>query len=367
MLAHFAQTAVVLTLLAAPFSQASGQSPPAGPPLQGMVVLRNGEVIEGKISRYDGSYIVDLSNGRIRLKEADVDLVCSNLEEGYRRKRAVIQVGNIHDHLDLAQWCMRHNLFGLATVELADAATAEPKNPMVAALQHRLKMAMEPAPPSDVKKKMLASGPSNDELDRLVRGMPRGVVETFTLSVQPVLLNHCATSGCHGPQSETGLQLWHIAAGRPSSRRTTQRNLYSVLKFMDRENPSASKLLAAATKPHGTAQHAIFSEREASQYQHMVEWANLIAQPATELPDSVARHGPAEVTEPPASEATPARLPSDTAKARLMAAASARRRTPTRSDHAPPKPTRGAAPASFDEPVDPLDPDAFNRRYAPKK
>ena len=135
----------------------------------------------------------------------------------------------MHDHLELAQWCMRHNLFGLATVELADATAADPKNPMIAALQHRLKMAMEPPPPVDPhSKKLLTPGPSNDELDRMIRGMPRGVVETFTQSVQPLLLNNCAAAGCHGPQSETGLRLWHIAAGRPSSRRTTQRNLYSA-------------------------------------------------------------------------------------------------------------------------------------------
>ena len=77
-----------------------------------MVVLRNGEVIEGRISRDEGVYIVDLPNGRIRIRQANVELVCSSLEEGYRRKRASIQVGNVHDHLELAQWCMRHNLLG---------------------------------------------------------------------------------------------------------------------------------------------------------------------------------------------------------------------------------------------------------------
>ena len=62
---------------------------PAAPPVQGMVLLRNGEVIEGRVSRDEGIYIVDLPNGRIRIRQADVDLVCSSLEEGYRRKRAV--------------------------------------------------------------------------------------------------------------------------------------------------------------------------------------------------------------------------------------------------------------------------------------
>jgi hypothetical protein len=353
-------------LLAAAFSQARAQSPPAAPPIQGMVVLRNGEVIEGRVSRDEGIYIVDLPNGRIRIKQADVDLVCSNLEEGYRRKRALIQVGDVHDHLDLAQWCMRHNLFGLAAVELADATAADPKNPMIAALQHRLKMAMEPLPPVERNgKKPLTPGPSNDELDRMIRGMPRGVVETFTQSVQPLLMNNCAMAGCHGPQSETGLRLWHIASGRPSSRRTTQRNLYYALQYIDRDNPSASRLLTAASKPHGTAQHAIFGEHQAVQYQHLLDWASQIAQPdAVEQPESVARRGPPEVTEPP-DDAAPGRLPQDAGKAHLLTG-SARRRTP-RDAGAPGKAAKGATPASFDQQSDSGDPESFNRRYGAKK
>ena len=370
MLAHLARTAVVTTLLAAAFSQARAESPafapPAqgAPPVQGIVLLRNGEVITGKVSREEGLYIVELPNGRIRLKLADVDLVCSSLDEGYRRKRGTIQVGNVHDHLDLAQWCLRHNLLGLATVELADATAADPTNPMIGALQHRLKMAMEPPPLSDAKNRP-ASGASNDELDRMIRGMPHGVVETFTQSVQPVLLNHCATAGCHGPQSETGLRLSHVLAGRSSSRRTTQRILFSVLQFINQENPSASKLLTSVTRPHGSAEHAIFGEHEAVQYQHLVDWANQIARPATsELPDTVARRSPADVTEPPAAETPPGRLPQEGGKGRLLTA-SARRRTP-RDAGAPGKADQ-AAPASFDQPADPLDPEVFNRRYGPKK
>ena len=71
----------------------------------------------------------------------------------------------------------------------------------------------------------------------MVRSLPPGVVETFTQSVQPVLMNHCATGGCHAPQSETGLRLFRVPTGKQASRRITQRNLYSVLPFVDRDNP----------------------------------------------------------------------------------------------------------------------------------
>lgn len=365
MLSHLARIAAVATILIATSWQAMAQLPAASPPTQGMVILRNGEVIEGKISRDDGLYLVDLPNGRIRVKEADVDLVCRTLEEGYHRKRALIQVGNVHDHLELAQWCLRHNLFGLATVELADATAADPTNPMIAALRHRLKMAMEPPPPADTKSKnSLKPGPSNDDLDRMVRGMPHRVVEMFTQSVQPLLLNNCATAGCHGPQSATGLRLWHIAAGRPSSRRTTQRNLYYALQYISSENPSASRLLTAASKPHATIPHPIFDEHQAQQYRRLLDWANQIAEPEAERPESVARRQPPAVTEPP-DDGTPQTLPEDVQKPRLLTGA-ARRHT-TNGAAASAKPDKNAKPASFDQSADPFDPDGFNRRYGPKK
>ena len=226
MLAHFARTAVVATLLAAAFSQARATIAAAAPPVQGMVVLRNGEVIEGKISRDEGLYIVDLPNGRIRIKQADVDLVCSNLEEGYRRKRATIQVGNVHDHLDLAQWCMRHNLLGLATVELADATAADPKNPMIGALQHRLKMAMEPPPPADAKKR-----PRVRPFERRTRPDDSRNAARSRRNVHPVGSARAAEPLCDRglPRSAVGVGLAAVATFRRAGRRAGEpRNGISI-------------------------------------------------------------------------------------------------------------------------------------------
>ncbi len=223
----------------------------------------------------DGLYIIDFSDGQIRVKPADVDLVCNSLDEGYQRKRAAMATGDAHDHLELAQWCLRHDLLGPAAAELADAKTADPNDPMISALDHRLKMALEP--PSATATSKSIPGPSNDELDRMIRGLPRGAIESFTQSVQPVLMNHCATAGCHGPQSETGLRLFRIPTSKTASRRITQRNLYSALSFVDRENPAASRLLTVPSGPHGTAKIAIFNEHQAAQYRRLVEWTSQLA------------------------------------------------------------------------------------------
>ena len=326
MLNHTAQVVVIAIFSAsAAFCAKAEESPSVALPLEhGYVVLRNGEVFDGKISRDETAYHVDIDNGQISLKPADVDLVCKDLEEGYRRKRTVIQVGNIHQHLELAQWCLRQNLLGPAGVELADATAVDPKNPMVVILRNRLKLALEPPPPDATKTQN--SGPSNEELDRMVRGMPRGVVENFTQSIQPMLLNHCASSGCHSAQSDSGLKLYHISTDRASNRRTTQRNLYSVLQFVNQQNLSASKLLTAASQPHGSVHHAVFSERQTPQLRRMADWVGLFAQQSSLDVSGVATSSP---TSPAAANAV--------------------------------------VPAGYNEPVDPFDPEAFNRGRSPGK
>ena len=139
----------------------------AGAPQSQLLVLRNGEVLAGKVARSDDHYVVQLPNGQVRVKNADVEMVCDNLEEAYRRKRAALQAGDVPQHLALAQWCLHHQLLAPAGDELVDVVHTDPENPMIGVLQHRLKMAKEPAPTADGKTAQPMIG--NDELDRMVR------------------------------------------------------------------------------------------------------------------------------------------------------------------------------------------------------
>jgi hypothetical protein len=339
-------------------------SPPAD---QQILLLRNGQTIEGRISQQDGVYVIDLSDGQIRVKPADVDLVCRHLEDGYRRKRAALPTGDAHDHLELAQWCLRHELLGPAATELADAKAVDPTDPLIAALTRRLKMALEPPPAATTGK--VIPGPSNDELDRMIHSLPRGAIETFTQSVQPVLMNHCAVGGCHGPQSETGLRLFRIPTGRPASRRVTQRNLYSALSFVDRENPAASRLLTVPSGPHGTAKIAIFNEHQAAQYRRLVDWTSQLAgQPAND--EAPATLNPMFLPGPP--NGAPVQPPPQ------MLSQEARRAHPLPLPGAAQTPRRGVAhnlarqqadavPSVSEQSADPFDPEAFNRRYGAAK
>ncbi len=97
----------LLTLLFLLSRAVAGDDPLAVAPQPGLVLLRNGQVMSGKITQAGNFYYVTLPGGEIRLPAEQVELACRNLTEGYERKRAGIDPEKLADHLDLAIWCLR--------------------------------------------------------------------------------------------------------------------------------------------------------------------------------------------------------------------------------------------------------------------
>lgn len=120
--------------------------------------------------------------------------------------------------------------------------------------------------------------------------------------------------------------------------------------------------------PHGTARYAIFNEREASQRLRLVDWTNQLANhSASEVPATVASAGSAQ---PPAwflGGNAPQPLSPEAQQARPLATAGQDRAARRMGARASAKASDEAAAASFNQPADPFDPEAFNRRFAPKE
>ncbi len=286
---HFREHGVCGVVFASLVLAASAQEVPlATAPQEGVVLLCNGHALRGRVTRVGDFYRVAVHNGEIRLRADQVEFVCRDLEEGYRRKRATIKVGNVTDHLRLTHWCLRHNLLDHAADELIHAANADPRHPAIELFRRRLTLAIEPPKNRTPSAQPIESGPSFEELDALAREMPPGTVERFTQTIQPVLVNNCATAGCHGPQSKAKFQLARIPKGRPPSRRMTQKNLHAVLQWIDRENPTSSRLLTVPIEPHGTARKPIFTEHQLHQYKRMVDWVcDVAGLPGAQVPATV--------------------------------------------------------------------------------
>jgi hypothetical protein len=375
--------AVVFTMTLAAAAQEPAAPPPAQGPspapaaTEGLLLLRNGQVLQGVIRRVGEHYYLGLPDGEIRLRAADVELTCRDLEEGYRRKRELLQVENAAEHLQLGQWCQRHGLLAHAAAELAEARRLDPQHPMLPLAENRLQLALQPPPPPAVPPTPAERPVAFDELDRMVRQMPPGTVEVFTQSIQPLLTNNCMAAGCHGPQSETKYRLLRIPGSQPAGRRLTQRNLFETLKWIDQHQPEDSPLLKAATSPHG-GKAAVFSEHHGGQYQKLADWVRGVgARPIAPVPATVA-------------------LPTSPAKPAVSAAAAATATAPRPAlndgavrpaTHVEPEESTGLTPKDFAHPpavpqmgskvqrgapgvpllpADPLDPNSYYRRHFSK-
>lgn len=351
-------------------------SSPASPETDELkiVVLRNSRTLRGRVEEVNRRYRVALEYGEVLLRQDEVIGVCSNFEEAYEALRQSGDEHSAEHHLRLALWCIDRSLENQAETELARAVELQPNDPRIAYVQRRLSMSQklksvtsEAKPVSHSEKKIVTI----EELDRLMRNLPHGTPETFSHVIQPILVSRCATSGCHAVSSNQALRLLRPPVSRGQAARITQRNLHSVLQFVDGENPENSKLILAAKLPHGGMPQPIFGAQDHAQMRQLIDW---IAQttraetPASSKPATVMTLKPPPWSDQQLNQMRP--------PAGFFEAGAGQRekldplpmdafdKAMSQSDRkalnfpAPPK--------SADNPQDPFDPAIFNSRYSNK-
>lgn len=255
---------------------------------QSVMVLRSGQVLKGQAALRGDEWVITVPEGEIRLRACEVECCSSSIEEAYMRLRAASGQGSVYDHLRLAQWCIRHNLPQQAEQEIADVAAIEPKHPMLGMLRRRIEYLRSPA--AEVTLTSVTSPEvSGTDLERLVRGLPPGTMESFVRWVQPLVVNNCSSAGCHGAMTESNFRISRFTASEPPSRSVTLRNFHAVLQCVDHDNPAASKLLVVPLRPHGTAKAAVFTDPNAGSYSRMVEWVYRVTNHPYPGPKSLSR------------------------------------------------------------------------------
>lgn len=334
------------------FPAAAGAQSTSGPQA-GVLVLRGGEVVRGKISRVGESYHVAFGNeGEMRLPASAIDVYAVDLDDAYRQLLARTDVEDAGRQLALAQWCLRQDLLKQAADRLLAATLLTPDHPGIASVEARLWLATHPTnsaspskPPSDPSP---SSRPEQTTAARTWQTVPPGAIESFTSGVQPLLLNRCA--GCHRPGSGLSFQLLRPLAGRPISRNFTERNLAAVLAVCDRENPVESPLLAVPRAAHGGAKPIIHSN-DAAQWENVAGWIAGLTDSAEVRLASTATRREGVLWQPAHAAGAIAPQATQTAAPSSAAGAPAAMKTPT-------------APAvEGPPPRDPFDPEIFNRRY----
>jgi hypothetical protein len=299
----------------------------------GLVVLQNGEILEGHVGHAGERVLVTLPGREISLRPGEIDVVAGSLDEAYRLKRAKVRPTDVGGRLDLANWCLRHDLLAGAGEELAAVATVQPFEPRLKALGQRLNKAIErqsmpvqasyqqtvPTATSSAAKAAAPSAASTEAvrnrsdaarlwppvatthsptakptkrdgdaprqfdavetatpevLERFMRGLPSGAVEEFTASVHPMIARGCATARCHAPGNQSRFTLLRLPQSRTINRRLTQRNLYSTVQLVDFEKPEQSQLLTLASQPHGPLKAGVFGDRRSPKYRELASWVS---------------------------------------------------------------------------------------------
>jgi hypothetical protein len=243
---------------------------------ESILLLRTGGLLQGRITLAGDRYIVELPGGEISVRASEVQQHCRDIVEAYGVKRTFARVDSAQDHIELAQWCQKMGLPRFAAEELAQAKTIEPSHPMLPLVERQLRLASQPQEPA-ASAKAVDVGPSVADLDRMVHALPPKSVEMFTQVVQPLLVSRCGAASCHGPGSAAKLQLFRPPAGSLPSRRLTERNLYAVLEWVDRDDPGKSPLVTIPTRPHGSSRAPVFTNHKNAVYGQLVDWCGRIS------------------------------------------------------------------------------------------
>lgn len=337
-------------------------------PRAGVLVLRNGAVLQGEILRVGDRYVVALNKrDEVAVPADTVDMQCDSLKDAYRRKAELLPLdASVAQHLELADWCLQNNLLAAAAEQLMAAQRWNPSDPANEHFEKRLRLAARQQPGPATTRLPASEVGSRAELDELVRSLPASTVERFTETVQPLLINHCGASACHGMNADNSFRLMSPSRNGPLPRRFTQKNLQAVLEYVDPEQPGHSRLLQMATEAHGRAREPALTDRDVTQLHYLAEWVLQSTRDSQEEPPAVFQ-APDSIALQPLDTCGAAPTESTVAADERGKAGYSQPPCPPGADDVQPaghvEPLRKTDTKDNYSGVDPFDPEIFNRRY----
>ncbi len=104
-----------------------------------LVLLRNGEVLQGHLTRDDDHYLVHRGgSATLRIPYKDISHVGSSMANLYEHKANRIVEFRAEEHLGLAAWCLENHLESYATHHILRAETINPLHPHLPLMKARL-------------------------------------------------------------------------------------------------------------------------------------------------------------------------------------------------------------------------------------
>lgn len=250
----------------------------------GMLVLTTGRVVTGRILRNGQDYLVRTSVGEMFVPAGFVRLRCRHLSDAYRQLRlAFPEHHGAEHHMALARWCLSQKLYAEARTEVRDAIKLEPDRAEALDMLQRLDTMVDPDRTEQRQEKpaIVEVGRQSQRLNEVesVGGLPQELASLYVNKVQHILTNNCSKAGCHAHNEEAReFRLQKFTTGNRSNRHLSERNLASILKFIDFDNPLESPLLIKPRGNHGRRGTVIFvGSRGGDQYAELRDWVLNVA------------------------------------------------------------------------------------------
>ncbi|MFO0797767.1 MAG: hypothetical protein U0804_09825 [Gemmataceae bacterium] len=358
---------------------------PTMPPTNGgVVVLQDGKIVEGHVSRAEGKVIVRRASVDQKFTTEQVKYVAGSKDEAYRLTLKDTKADDPAARLRLARWCMYNGMRENALTEAKEAVRLEPANrtaaTLVRTLEESLKLypgdgttrvttpAPTPAPTLPAPAPTLPAVPPPPVTTVPEPDVAPEAAVAFGPRVQPVLMNQCAS--CHASATHTSAFKLTAVPSNEVNAAATRANLRAAAAQVKKTEPAASPLLLKAVTAHGGQLMPAFGDREAAAFRILQAWAFLsvgeLAPPVAAAPPAAAPVlPPAPVADVrptlPLPPTVPASVPTVPAPPAIPPAEGSIPPIPPASDN--PGFGRTAPPPIPVVPAkDEFDPDNFNRR-----
>ena len=258
--------------------------------VDGILLLRNGNVIEGRILRSGDAYLISLASGaRVRLPVNQVAFQGQDINEIYLRQEDSIAPGDVRQHLRLARWCLRMRLLTRGKEQLHVLRELVADHPELRRLEKQFDHVQRQVEQSRLDGDSPVPTQSRDVIEPFSIELPVGTIEEFTHVIQPLLLNSCSAATCHGIRSRTTFQLRRNPWGGGMTRPFTLRNLQASLAQVNGEEVESSKLMEYAMQAHGSDRKTTWNGPNERQLVQLKDWIIYATGKAIQQPQAFQR------------------------------------------------------------------------------
>ena len=226
-------------------------------------LLRTGYLLEGSAT-FDGKhYTVQTPFGSMNVPVQNVELVGKSKGDIYQYKRSNVDPANCNALIRFAEWCVSNGFTEEGIAEYQRAGQIASNTAFAGLIRQRLDTLQQNEPSNTVPETPITPA----EI-----AVSRQMFESFVRRVQPVLVNRCISTDCHGT---TGNQQFKMGIPREPLGSTSQRNLQAVLAYIDLDAPTESPLLLALITPHGGTKTVLSTE--SGSYIQSAQWIQQVA------------------------------------------------------------------------------------------